>query len=252
VGEPKVKLLIGPAFPLRTQNRADLSNTKSAGTDAVKLIFAPAAAAIVLEEASSEDINHGLANEGYDPYEPRLPAGQPGGGQWTTSGGESDINEAIQEKLWSINNPKYRAAIVAVARSHEHDKTWLRTGEFTNKCNLVVADWIYEATGSRPLYKGRAPLAYEWADPKVKIEDWSPPFPVSEAQPGDVIAQNHGGQFGHVGIVVAPGLTASADATVNYAVGIVTIGNFGFRPTVEANGGPPGGPMPVVRRYVGY
>jgi len=188
-----------------------------------------------------------LANA-YHPDEPRVPAGQTGGGRWT---GGSDISEAIQEKLWSRRNPKYRAAIAAVARSHEYDKKWLKTGKDTNKCNHAVADWIYEATGSAPGYKGRPPLAHEWADPNVKIENWSPPFPVSEAQPGDVIAQEHGGQFGHVGIVVGPGLAATADA-LEPPPGIVIVNDWGFRPTAEANGGKPGGPMPVARRYLGY
>jgi hypothetical protein len=92
---------------------------------------------------------------------------------------------------------------------------------------------------------------HEWADPNVKIEGWSAPFPVSKAQPGDVIAQDHGGGNGHVGIVVGPQKTASADATKDPA-GVITVGDFGFRPTVEANVGKPGGSMPVVRRYVGY
>jgi hypothetical protein len=196
--------------------------------------------------------SHTLANAGYNDDEPRLPAGQPVGGQWTTGGGESDVNEAVQEKLWAINNPRYRAGIAAAARSHEYDKKWIKTGKYTNKCNLAVADWIYEATGRAPGYNGRAPLAHEWADPNVNIDDWSAPFPVSQAQPGDVVAQSHeGGQNGHVGIVVAPGKTASADALKDPA-GIVIINDWGFRSTVKANGGSPGDPMPVARRYIGY
>jgi len=190
-----------------------------------------------------------LANQHDTSNEPRVPAGQSTGGEWTDGG--SDISEGIQEKLWSRNNPKYRAAIAAVAWSHKGDKKWLKTGKFTNKCNLAVSDWVYEATGSSPSYKGRAPLAHEWADPNVKIEGWSAPFPVSKAQPGDVIAQDHGGGNGHVGIVVGPQKTASADAK-EHPAGIVFVNDWGFRSTAEENGGKPGGPMPVVRRYVGY
>lgn len=190
-----------------------------------------------------------LTNAGYSPDEPRVPAGESTGGEWV---GGSDISEANQEKLWSHDNPKYRSAIAAVAKSHEFDKKWLKTGKFTNKCNLAVADWIYEATGSAPGYNGRAPLAREWADPGAKIDNWSAPFPVSKAKPGDVIAQSHhGGRDGHVGIMLAPGLTASADAVVD-PPGIVMVTPWGFRPTVQANGGVSGDPMPVARRYLGY
>ena len=67
-------------------------------------------------------------------------------------------------------------------------------------------------------------------------------------QPGDVIAQAHL-RFGHVGIVVAPTLTVSANTAVKSA-GIVTQNNWGFRPYGQ-NGERRGDPAPVVRRYVG-
>jgi hypothetical protein len=79
-------------------------------------------------------------------------------------------------------------------------------------------------------------------------------MPVSEAKPGDVIAQAHG-KWGHVGIVGQPGETVSVNSTTDPA-GIVTMNNWGFRTGPVVNGqGPNGeGPNdkpPVVRRYIG-
>jgi len=60
-------------------------NTKcaNAGANTNELIFAPAAAALTIID--TEDAGKPLANGLHDPNEPRLPAGQPGGGQWTTA-----------------------------------------------------------------------------------------------------------------------------------------------------------------------
>jgi RHS repeat-associated protein len=134
----------------------------------------------------------------------------------------------------------------------------------TNKCNGFVADMIEESGLPRPQvpyenidggymdlakrYFGRDPSAHEWADPNVSIAGWSAPMPVSQARPGDVIAQGHG-RFGHVGIVVAPGLTVSANTAKN-PPGIVTQNNWGFRPRGQ-NGERAGDFAPVVRRYLG-
>jgi len=53
------------------------------------------------------------------------------------------------------------------------------------------------------------------------------------------------------GTVDRTGKAASANA-LELPAGIVTVNDWGLRPTVEANGGSPGDPMPVARRYVGY
>ena len=87
-------------------------------------------------------------------------------------------------------------------------------GSGTNKCNQFVGDTLAEAGKGRPEVtengKTRMPSAHEYADPKVQIPGLSDPRPLSEAQPGDVIAQEHG-DFGHAGIVAAPGQTASVN-----------------------------------------
>ncbi|GEM_PF-6927759 len=78
-------LLIGPSVPIMPVNDIDMPNTKcpGAGKNVVELIFAPAAAALTIID--TEDAEEPLANDGNDPDEPRIPAGKPGGGQWTTA-----------------------------------------------------------------------------------------------------------------------------------------------------------------------
>ena len=128
----------------------------------------------------------------------------------------------------------------------------------TNKCNQFAADSVQDSGRPRPQVSRsgifglfglkRDPTAHEWADPNVHIPGWSDTKPIASAQPSDVIAQAHG-SWGHVGIVVAPGLTASVNSTTNPA-GIVTINNWGFRST-GGNGEGPKDPAPVVRSYIG-
>jgi RHS repeat-associated protein len=131
----------------------------------------------------------------------------------------------------------------------------------SDKCNEYVSDTVKSADGVRPVVQdtGKIPTAAQFADPKVTITGLSDPKPMSEAKPGDVLAQNHGanangGQDGHVGIIVAlphdgqPGQTASANANQG---GKVTINDWGFRsPTANPNNGERNGaasPPPVVR-----
>ena len=124
-------------------------------------------------------------------------------------------------------------------------------GSATDKCNEAVADWIEQAGLGRPqvpyndlrgLIATRDPTAHEWADSNVDIPGWSKPMPVSQAQPGDVIAAfGPVGGHGHVGIVDAEGFTISVSSRTLPA-GIVVLNTWGFRP---------GSPVVVVRRYIG-
>jgi cell wall-associated NlpC family hydrolase len=75
-------------------------------------------------------------------------------------------------------------------------------------------------------------------------------MPITQAQPGDIIAQQHGPIYGHVGIVVAPGQTASAYGESN-PQGLVLINDWGFRRTPNANGESTTDPAPVIRRFLG-
>jgi RHS repeat-associated protein len=154
--------------------------------------------------------------------------------------------------------------IANVAQKQVGSKGYLRRkrrgpyGPGTNKCNQFVADAIADSGIPRPKvpYTGwrgwlgltRDPTAHEWADPSVNIPGWSAPLPISAAEPGNVIAQEHG-DWGHSGIVVAPGQTASVNSTTN-PEGIVTQNDWGFRPRGQ-NGDGPNDPPPVVRQYTG-
>jgi hypothetical protein len=120
----------------------------------------------------------------------------------------------------------------------------------TDKCNQFVGDTLAEAGKTRPEVpdgKGgmRMPDAHELADPNVHIPGLSDPKPLSEAQPGDVIAQAHGDTYGHSGIVVAPGETASVNTYGDYG-GKITVNEWGFRPAGQ-NGESPTDPAPIVR-----
>jgi RHS repeat-associated protein len=122
--------------------------------------------------------------------------------------------------------------------------------EGTNKCNEFVGDTLAEAGKARPEVSNgiggtRMPTAHELADPKVHIPGLSDPKPLSEAQPGDVIAQQHGA-YGHAGIVVEPGQTASVN-TAGDNGGKITVNDWGFRSTGQ-NGESKTDPAPVVRR----
>jgi hypothetical protein len=128
----------------------------------------------------------------------------------------------------------------------------------SNKCNQFPADISSIVGLPRPevSYTGirgilgmmRDPSANEWANPQVTIAGWSEPRSIGEAQPGDVIAQQHG-EWGHVGIVVGGSLTASVNSTTQPA-GIITINDWGFRPRGE-NGESENDPAPKIRRYLG-
>ena len=151
------------------------------------------------------------------------------------------------------------SSLAQVALSHLGDTNyeaskwngWYRPG--SNKCNQAVADWIVASGRPRPSVPGhfglipRDPSAHEWADPQVNIRGWSAPFSRALAQPGDVIAQEHGPVYAHVGVVVLPGKTVSAYGEVQ-PQGLVLENDWGFRTAPGANGEGATDPEPVVRR----
>ena len=168
------------------------------------------------------------------------------------SSSKTAVNKPSQESIASVAGNKVNSTQYLEANSKGNYKAG------SNKCNELVADTVQESGRPRPqvarsgvlglLGFKRDPTAHEWADPSVKIPGWSGTKPLSEAQAGDVIAQAHG-NFGHVGIVVAPGSTVSVNSTTNPA-GIVTQNSWGFRGSGQ-NGEGPKDPKPVVRSYTG-
>jgi RHS repeat-associated protein len=194
-----------------------------------------------------------------------------------------DNPQSLNLYAYVLNNPLSRVdadghddktpeKIVAAAKASENSQSYdinrpnVSNGQFfrpgTDKCNEYVSDTVKSADGVRPVNMdtGKIPTAAQFADPNVKIQGLSDPKPLSEAKPGDVIAQDHGAnpksgnEEGHVGIVVEaphdgqPGRTASANANEG---GKVTINTWGFRsPTATPNNGERNGaasPPPVVR-----
>ena len=164
------------------------------------------------------------------------------------------------------DDPEYDAKIAKQAGNQNGSEHWdisnnnMSNGQMfwngSNKCNEFVYDQVVDAGGPKPVVAdtGRIPTAAQITDPKVKIDGFSEPRPLSEAKPGDMIAQDHGrnaagtGDDAHAGIVVAPGKTASANANEG---GKVTVNDWGFRsPTAAQNNGERNGaasPPPVVR-----
>ncbi len=163
--------------------------------------------------------------------------------------------------LWPLAHRSHHPlqSISQIALNHRGDTTylasrwngWYRPG--SNKCNQAVADWIQASGRPRPHVPGhfglipRDPSAHEWADPHVIIPGWSAPMPRDQAHPGDVIAQQHGPVYAHVGIVVGPRQTVSAYGETT-PQGLVLLNDWGFRTAPGANGESASDPPPVVRR----
>jgi hypothetical protein len=137
-----------------------------------------------------------------------------------------------------------------------------------NACNLFVYQVLVDANTQAPLslntrfknsfpriayYLGMTTKSYpasagDWAYPHNTMVCWRnvPPFtsvlagtllPPDVSQPGDVIAEaiNYSDASGHVGIIVGPQQTASADSAAGCTspgtpAEIIDITNYGFRP----------------------
>jgi len=161
--------------------------------------------------------------------------------------------------LFHGHRPSRSGSLAQIALSHRGDTRyeaanwngWYRQG--SNKCNQAVADWVTASGRPRPRVPGhfgiipRDPSAHEWADPHVRIPGWTQPLPRAAALPGDVIAQQHGPVYGHVGVVVAAGRTVSAYGDTA-PQGLVLENDWGFRTAPGANGESSADPPPVVRR----
>ena len=150
----------------------------------------------------------------------------------------------VGSKDWSINGFNRSGGDTG----HPHD---FMPGK--DKCNEFAGDTLAEAGKTRPEItvdgKTRMADAHELADPNVHIPGLSDPKPLSQAQPGDVIAQEHGAIYGHAGIVVmgADGKLATVSANSGGGFGgQITQNDWGFRPAPQ-NGEGPRDPAPVVR-----
>jgi RHS repeat-associated protein len=175
------------------------------------------------------------------------------------------FKNSLEGNGWKTDAQVKGLSVAQTAQSHVGSKDWAINGTNTSgkdvghpqvfkpgsdKCNQFVGDTLAEAGKTRPEIKDkdgntRMPSAHEMADPNVHIPGLSDTKPLSEAKPGDVIAQEHGDTYGHAGIVAGSGETVSANATGNYG-GQITQNDWGFRPAGQ-NGESSTDPAPVVR-----
>ena len=152
-------------------------------------------------------LSHSLPNAGYSPDEPRLPAGQTGGGQWT-GGGTGGVS-GLQKNGQKNNKPpaarasKYGKILSDTAyKSIGMDtKNIAGTDHGREGCAAAVSKMFKAATGENilpghELVKGTGDL-YDGLsrDPRFKK------LPLSEAQPGDIVVTARGEKAGHTGIV---------------------------------------------------
>jgi RHS repeat-associated protein len=182
------------------------------------------------------------------------------------------IRNEASGKGWKTDAQVKGLGVAQTAKSHEGSMDWaVKTSNTSgvdvghpqvfksnsDKCNDFVGDTLAEAGKTRPEItvdgKTRMPSAHEYADTNVQIPGLSGTRPLSEAQPGDVIAQQHG-EWGHAGIVVEPGQTASVN-TAGDNGGKITVNEWGFRTGPVVNGAGPNGesktdPAPVVRHPI--
>ena len=268
-GEQDLKILIGPSFALRPQRRTDVANQKSSGANTAELIFAPAAAALfVITNEKGEDTGVPLANAGFDPGEPRIPSGQPGGGQWSAADaggvdwwlGRSTPDLTADSSSGGGGgggvqlNPKVQKLMQNLAKNHLN-KNYSYHGTAPkvkglngfpadrNKCNKFVNDMLSLSGFPVPQINGRGngPRAGDWAstDPNAV-----PGYHIVKIpQPGDIAAYPLSGggadYSGHCGIVGPDGKVVSAHDNRGPDVGgeIYTTEPTGFAP-----------PHPVVYR----
>jgi RHS repeat-associated protein len=118
-----------------------------------------------------------------------------------------------------VRNTQKRKAIAQTAEGYDGSTAWATSAKKddfsagTNKCNKFVYDVTKEARAEAvvELKDGttRQPLASEWADPKLRIDNWRVLGPAEAPQPGDVAAYKiippSPGATGHSGIIVSDG-----------------------------------------------
>lgn len=134
-------------------------------------------------------------------------------GRWVTIDGRHVF---IQEGAAGGERPEAtRQRIAKTAKKYGGSTAWAygkRKDNFpagTNKCNKFVYDVTKEAGAPAVVIgsdgKPRAPLAAEWAAPRVRIPGWRVLGPNEKPQPGDVAAWPHhySDATGHSGVVVA-------------------------------------------------
>jgi len=231
-GEQDLKIVIGPSFALRPQHRTDTANQKSPDANTAELIFAPAAAAFfVITNETGEDTGVPLANAGFDPRELRIPAGQPGGGQWSAAGAGGTPPPAADSSCQGGGGggvqlkPKVRKLMQNLSKNHlNKNYSYLGTAPKVNglnafpternKCNKFVNDMLSQSGFPVPQINGagNGPRAGDWASTDANAV---PGYHiVAIPQPGDIAAYKLSGGGAayscHCGIVGPDGNVVSA------------------------------------------
>jgi len=160
-----------------------------------------------------------------------------------------------------------RQLIAQNALSHVNDpqpQHWLDTPGH-NQCNIFVKDVLKEAGLNPPISPvdpsrgwrikyllglvdtpGYPAQSRDWANPSTDLKCWRtvtdnvhagpPALPPDISRPGDVIAEpiNYSDTYGHVGIIVGPQQTVSADSASRCVfgtpAGTIDVTDYGFRP----------------------
>lgn len=139
------------------------------------------------------------------------------------------LNNAGPKSAASKRADMASAALNAVAAATDGDTTYTTENDSKwpagYKCNEFVYDMGEAAGIDMPTINGVPIKAYQWAygDAAVGAAGFER---VYDPQPGDIIASAFGTE-GHVGIIVAPGMTVSAASTS--ALDGVTENDWGFR-----------------------
>ena len=124
--EPKEIIMIGAAVPKFLRPQTTVSNERSNPRPEIKLKFAPAAASLIIEPPDPQD-GQSLANDSYNPNQPRVPSGQSTGGQWTGGATSpstialSGQNSLLADQLQNPGDPSQSSDAA----------TDLRTGQMT-------------------------------------------------------------------------------------------------------------------------
>ena len=184
---------------------------------------------------------------------------------WPFAGGNSSGNGTANKPI----APYVQQLIAEIAFSYVGSTNWLESPGHPT-CNLFVQYVLQQAGLNPPLSPNTSwehrigyllglvntpaypAQAGDWANPATDLKCWQPvrvnqatmgpqlppgTLPPDVSIPGDIIAEfiNYSDATGHVGIVVGPQQTASADSvawctTPGTQAGIIDITNFGFRP----------------------
>ncbi|MFN8544678.1 MAG: NosD domain-containing protein [Candidatus Binatia bacterium] len=163
---------------------------------------------------------------------------------WAAPAGNSSGTGAATRSRTQI----LRARIATLAQYYVGSLSWREDLDNIPRCNIFVRDVLREAGTAPPMETAWTrevayllaltrsefypSLAGDWANPRPLMKCWRTlPQGPDAALPGDVIAEaiQYSDATGHVGIIVGPQVTSSADSRAT-PPGKITLSDYGFRP----------------------